>query len=381
MQLRKRTISATTEGPGHGVPSPETSSPRKTRKPRRPATNLPETENTSTPPLSYIHLNVPMVANDEQTKESMGGDESTEQGKAEDSGTVGPIPLAEDGQVPKINEPDEAEENKVSEDIQEDVMTCKKRRRVNSTSQPGIRKGKQRKEAASLLHNPTEQGVQAITVEGMKNLCDRDENGTQGPTDVVNPDDSSQTPVTREPTIGVILPFQRKDIHFGIEANDSNIPSSSVGVLTPKRQRRRSSQERDVTNTQESPTGWSARGPGKEIPMKSSDSELPDAPAYSTRKRTRVTYKETSDEEVVDESALLSSQDYAALASPQSQSTKKKFKAPASKDRVLEQPSPRTRKGRKNIWDKEVLLTSKISKLAIAADLTVSFKSYVAITN
>ena len=357
MQLRKRTISAVTEGFEHGVPPPETPSPRKARKPRRPAANLSETENTS----------ILSVASDKQMKESMGDAERKELGKAEDSC---PIPLAGGIQVQKVEKgPDVAEENEVSEVVQEGVATCKKRRRVNSVLQRGTRKGKQNEEVEPLQHNSTEQGVQVITPEGMKSLCDRDKNGTQDPTGVMDPDDPSQMPATRGPALGIVLPFQKKDIHTGGEADDSNKPSSSIDVLTPKRQRCSSNQESDVLNTQESPTRRSPRGIGKETPIKPGDSELREAPAYPTRKRTRVTYKD-EDEEI--ESAFPSPQGRAALASSQSQNTKKNSKASAGKDRLLEQPSPKARKGRKGIWDKEVLLTSKNSKLAMAADLTVS---------
>lgn len=315
-------------------------------------------------------------------KESMVSCESEEPKKAEDSGTSGPIPLAEDCQAQKIKEPDEAEKNEVSEDIQEDIATCKKRRRVNSTLQHETWKGKQREEVASLQNNPMEQGTQVTTPEGMGNLCDIDKNGMQGSTAVMNSVDSPQTPEIREPTIGVVLPLQRKDIHSTRGGDDdSSVPSSSVDVLTPKRQKRHSNQERDAANTQESPTRRSARGVGKETPIKPSDSELPGAPGYPARKRTRVMYKEQSDEEESGESALPPSPDHAAPTSSQSQNTKKHLKASAGKDGVLDQSSPKTRKGRKNVWDKEVLLTSKNSKLVMAADLTVSFKSCGATTS
>lgn len=168
---------------------------------------------------------------------------------------------------------------------------------------------------------------------------------------------------------GVELPIQpnkRKDIHTGSGAdNRSEVPSTE---LTPKRPRRSTNEEGkpiDLNGGQDSPTKWAANEKRRAIKASPAKPNVatPESPAPSSRRRAQVTYKELSDEEEVDVPVFVSP--------PRAKSNKRGKAGVSTKQEVTEQLAPLARKGRKGIWDKEFLLTSKRSRLAKAADLSV----------
>jgi len=373
MELRKRPRTATAKVLENNYIEAETPTPRRVRKARRTAPGFPE------------------GGNEGLAEAGIESDRSPALGEIDNAGgarSVGSNSGAEgsQGQKEKVHEVDRAA---ADGQTHEDESISKKRRKVGVALQEA-----EGYEAQGTVTEPCNENQGKKTdprrTRGQEDIAEMTEADGEklaaqcgdGSANLSSLDDQSETkpppnrPETGRFLSGVELPIQpnkRKDIHTSGAENGSETQSAE---LTPKRPRR-STNERgkanDLSSRQDTPTKRSANGKGRAIKAspEKPDVAAPESPVSSSRRRTRITYKELSDEEEGDGPAPVSARGSSPLRASASRSNKRGKAGVSIKQEVIEQLAPKARKGRKGIWDKEVLLTSKKSRLAKAADLSV----------
>ncbi|KAF8427411.1 Asx homology domain-containing protein [Tirmania nivea] len=368
MELRKRTRTATAKVLENNSIKAEAPTPRRTRKARRTAPDFPERGNEG-----------PAEAGMEAHKSLT----SEEIGSVGDVGSVGSNPGAEDSQ--SLKEKIHVVYRATADgQPHEDESISKKRRKVgmapqeaesyedqDTATEPG-------NENNDKKTDPRRTGEQEEIPEMTEAHGEKwDTQYENGNANLSSLDNQSQTkaslPAAGGFLSGVELPIQpnkRKDNHTGSGAENESEALSTE--LTPKRPRRSTNEEGKANNLngrQDSLTKRAANGKGRAIkasPAKS-DVAAQEFPVPSSRQRPRVTYKELSDVKEGDEPAPVSAR---GNSLPRNRSNKKGKAGVGTKQEAIEQLGSKARKGRKGIWDKGVLLTSKRSRLAKAADLS-----------
>jgi len=362
MELRKRTRTATAKVLENKYIEAEISTPRKTRKARWAAPGLPE------------------GGNNNPAEAGMEADRSPKLEEIGDAGPVGSSSGAEgsQGQKEKVHAVDVAA---ADGQPHEDERINKKRRKVGTASQESERETQGTITGPGNGNKDQQAGIPETTEADGEPLVTR---YGEGSVDLSSLDDQSQaiaSPNGLEAGMflsGVELPIQlnkRKDIHTGSGAENGSKTLSAE--LTPKRPRRSAFGEgtaNDMGGGQGSPAKRATNGKGRAIKASPAKPGVV-APESPSRRRTKVTYKELSSEEEGDEPTPVSARGSSPPKASASRSNRRGKAGVSTKQAVVEQLAPRARRGRKGIWDKEVLLTSKRSRLAKAADLSVCSNS------
>lgn len=371
MELRKRTRTATAKVLENNYIEAETPKPRKSRKARRTA-------------LGFLE-----GGNEGLSEAGVEADKSLISGEIGNSGGAGLVDLSSgiegsQDQKKKVHEVDMA----AADGQTQDESISKKRRKVKVTSQEA--EGYEAQHTITELCNENkDKKTDPHRTGGQQDIPKKTEaDGEKWDTEYGNGganlgslDVQSQTklppnePETGRFLSGVELPIQpnkRKDIHTGSGVENGSETLSAE--LSPKRPRRSTKEGKanDLNGSQDIPTKRAVFGKGRAIKSSPAKSDIaaPEFPVTSSRRRAQITYKELSDEEEGDEPAHVSARGSSPPRASASRSNKRGKAGGSGKREAIEQLSPKARKGRKGIWDKEVLLTSKKSRLVKVADLS-----------
>lgn len=375
MELRKRTRTSTAKARENKEAEAAVPSPRKTRKGRRPAASLSEEVNGT-------NVEKQMEANNEssnsQGQRGLGVGENCDTGPVLNDVVAGGHEATEDS--PPVNEQVDETENASKRRKFGTSTSIAAGNETQEISGEQINEAKQ--EIADSSRTQGDQGVEEITKGDGEGKVIKEDDGNA---DLSLGGDNRSTEALQAGSAsifrtGIDLPIQahkRKDIHTGFCA-DTEYEAVST-ELVPKRPRRSSNEDvkaNDSSSNQGSPSKRATRGKGKASEGSLSKLEVaaPATPAPSTRRRTRLSYKEQSDEEddYNEHGRYLASHSTPPPKASTSKCDKTKDKAKAAtKQEAVEKPTVRGRRVRGDLWDKELLLTSKKSKLATAADLSV----------
>ncbi|KAF8472467.1 Asx homology domain-containing protein [Kalaharituber pfeilii] len=167
---------------------------------------------------------------------------------------------------------------------------------------------------------------------------------------------------------------KRKDMDDGERGGGQQSKTLPEELTTPKRPKRLSNEDRTKDNTTLSSTPSTLhhgnttvnRGSTKKVEV-----IVPSTPSYATRKRGRINYEEPPDSIYDEDEGLSASIPHRGKSSPPKSSNRKNAtKFTPIEHQAVDDSTPKARKGRKSQWDKDVLLTSKNSKLVKARDLS-----------